>query len=198
MEAAAQRANSVGLRRSVVQVHPVAAQVPSRRPMAWQVPWQTERPMSQRLGSRVRKSSREIFSSEHLKKNKPSPFFIFYCGFSFSMSMSTIFFVTLLFVFIVWKTFLGFLFFLNTLYEGVMKTSAWRRPPTSRKPQSGRRDVQKTLVWSTCSLDQTEVFYWSTLTMKTSVWSTSTSGKPQSGWRPFFTDVFITPLHETR
>ena len=68
MEAAAQRANSVGLSRSFVQVQPVAEQVPSRRPMAWQVPWHTDKPMSQRLGSRDRKSSRDIFSSEHLRK----------------------------------------------------------------------------------------------------------------------------------
>jgi hypothetical protein len=68
VDAAAQRANSVGLSLSLEQVQPVAVQVPSRLPMAWQVPWQNEVPRSQRLGNSVRKLSKEIFSSEHLKR----------------------------------------------------------------------------------------------------------------------------------
>jgi hypothetical protein len=58
----------VGLSLSLEQVQPVAVQVPSRLPMAWQVPWQNEVPRSQRLGNSVRKLSKEIFSSEHLKR----------------------------------------------------------------------------------------------------------------------------------
>ena len=56
----------MGLSLESEQVQSLPLQMPSRRPMAWQVPWQKDTPRLHLLGSRVLRLSREIFSSEHL------------------------------------------------------------------------------------------------------------------------------------